>query len=485
MEDNMNFPHKLPRLQVLDEAGIKKLYFTAVEVLERTGVSVPHKEASDLLRDAGAWVKDDVAHIPSSLVERAVQSAPKQIIIYTTDGRPAMRLTGRNVYFGTGENTIFKIDGPTGERKQWGKNDVIDAVVLQDQMAQLDFMTPLGLVQDRPAAVSHMHQFEIMVTYSTKPVMFSAYDDQGVRDIIDMAAVVNSPETIEQKPFWMNLMASTTPLIHTNDVLGKLLLSAEKRIPVIYSCAQVAGVTSPVTLAGTIVINLAEGLSALVIAQLKNAGAPMIMPGVIMNMDMKSSVTAYGSPESTLMACAIGEVYHWLGLTHFGTAGCSDAKIADEQAAMESCFSLMAQTSTGCNVIHDVGYLESGLAGSLELVVMTNELLGMVRRFQQGIHLGHASLAADLIDKVGIGNQYLTETHTYDHFRTENWQPDLMDRNRYDEWDESGRKDLAERAQERVKEILAGPRPAYLDKRQTEELSGIIKRRTQEIGVKG
>jgi trimethylamine--corrinoid protein Co-methyltransferase len=485
MEDNMNFPHLLPRLQVLDEAGIKKLYFTALEVLERTGVSVPHKEASDLLRDAGAWVKDDVAHIPSSLVERAVQSAPKQIIIYTTDGRPAMRLTGHNVYFGTGENTIFKIDGPTGERRQWGKNDVIDAVVLQDQMTQLDFMTPLGLVQDRPAAVSHMHQFEIMVTYSTKPVMFSAYDDQGVRDIIDMAAVVTSPETIEKKPFWMNLMASTTPLIHSNDVLGKLLLSAEKRIPVIYSCAQVAGVTSPVTLAGTIVINLAEGLSALVIAQLKNAGAPMIMPGVIMNMDMKSSVTAYGSPESTLMACAIGEVYHWLGLTHFGTAGCSDAKIADEQAAMESCFSLMAQTSTGCNVIHDVGYLESGLAGSLELVVMTNELLGMVRRFQQGIHLDHTSLAADLIDKVGIGNQYLTETHTYDHFRAENWQPDLMDRNRYDEWDESGRKDLAERAQERVKEILTGPRPAYLDERQTEELSGIIKRRTQELGVDG
>ena len=176
------------------------------------------------------------------------------------------------------------------------------------------------------------------------------------------------------------------------------------------------------------------------------------------------------------MACAIAEVYHWLGLTHFGTAGCSDAKIADEQAAMESCFTCVTQALTGCNLIHDVGYLESGLAGSLDLVVMTNELLGMVRRFQQGINLDRESLAVDIIDQVGIGNQYLTEMHTFEHFRSENWIPSLFDRNRYDEWTTSGQKNLLERAGLKIKEILSQSKSTYLDKGQIKALSDIIKR---------
>ena len=475
----MNFMDAIPGLKVLDEAGIKKLYFTALEVLERTGVSVAQKETCELLNDAGAKVEDEVAYVPAWLVEKAVNTAPKQIIIYTIDGQPVMRLTNGNFYFGTGENTVFMIDGSTGERRRWTKKDVTNAVVLQDQMENLDFMTPLGLVSDCNPQASHLHQFEIMITYSNKPPMFSAYDKQGVMDILEMAAVIKSPAEIEKKPFWMNLMASTSPLVHSADVLDKLLYSSEKRIPVIYSCTQAAGATTPVTLAGTVVINLAEGLSALVISQLKNEGAPMIMPGVITNMDMKTSVTSYGSPESTLMACALAEVYHWLGLTHFGTAGCSDAKVADEQAAIESCFTCLTQALTGCNVIHDIGYLESGLAGSLDLVVMTNELLAMIKRFKQGINLAPECLAADLIDQVGIGNQFLTEDHTLKHFRSENWEPDLIDRYRYDEWENNGKKDLAQRAQERIEHILSEPQSKKLDQHQAEELAKIIKKREQ------
>ena len=477
----MNFMDAIPGLKVLDEAGIKKLYFTALEVLERTGVSVPHQKACALLKDAGAKVENEVAYIPAWLVEKAVKSAPKQIIIYAMDGQPVMRLTNGNFYFGTGENTVFMIDGSTGERRRWTKRDVINAVVLQDQMENLDFMTPLGLVSDCNPQTSHLHQFEIMITYSNKSPMFSAYDKQGLMDILEMASVIKSPAEIEKKPFWMNLMASTSPLVHSADVLDKLLYSSEKRIPVIYSCTQAAGATTPVTLAGTIVINLAEGLSGLVISQVKNEGAPMIMPGVITNMDMKTSVTSYGSPESSLMACALAEVYHWLGLTHFGTAGCSDAKVADEQAAIESCFTCLTQALTGCNVIHDVGYLESGLSGSLDLVVMTNELLGMIKRFKQGINLAPECLAADLIDRVGIGNQFLTEDHTLKHFRSENWDPDLFDRYRHEEWKDNGKKDLADRAKERIESILSEPKSVKLDQRQTEELAKIIKKREQNL----
>jgi trimethylamine--corrinoid protein Co-methyltransferase len=103
----------------------------------------------------------------------------------------------------------------------------------------------------------------------------------------------------------------------------------------------------------------------------------------------------------------------------------------------------------------------------------------MIKRFKQGINLGPECLAADLIDRVGIGNQFLTEDHTLKHFRSENWEPDLIDRYRYDEWANNGKKDLARRAQERIEHILAAPQSKKLDQRQAEELAKIIKNREQ------
>jgi trimethylamine--corrinoid protein Co-methyltransferase len=100
----------------------------------------------------------------------------------------------------------------------------------------------------------------------------------------------------------------------------------------------------------------------------------------------------------------------------------------------------------------------------------------MIKRFKQGINLAPECLAADLIDRVGIGNQFLTEDHTLKHFRSENWEPDLFDRYRYDEWESNGEKDLAERAKERIEKILSQPRKKKLDERQIDELTKIIKR---------
>jgi len=143
----------------------------------------------------------------------------------------------------------------------------------------------------------------------------------------------------------------------------------------------------------------------------------------------------------------------------------------------ESCFSCLTQAMSGTNLIHDVGFLESGLTGSFDMLVMTDELLGMVKRFKKGIEVNEETMAVDLIDKVGIGGHYLQETHTLDYFRSETWQPQLLDRSFIDEWEEQGRKDLAERTKERIREIMEKPRAKKLSDEQARELSRIIKKR--------
>ena len=135
----MKLERQLPRLQILSDTDIQKIYFAALEVLERTGVAVKNEEACKLLKEAGAYVDGETAWIPSSLIEKTVNLAPKQIILYSQDGQPAMRLSGDNSYFGSGENTIFMVDTFSGERRKWLQEDIDDCIVLQEQLEHIDY----------------------------------------------------------------------------------------------------------------------------------------------------------------------------------------------------------------------------------------------------------------------------------------------------------------------------------------------------------
>jgi trimethylamine--corrinoid protein Co-methyltransferase len=470
----MKLESQLPRLQILSNKDIQKIYFAALEVLERTGVAVKNEEACDLLREAGAYVDGETARIPSSLIEKTVNLAPKQIILYSQDGQPAMRLSGSNSYFGSGENTLFVVDTFNGQRRNWMLEDINDSVVLQEQLEHIDYTAPLGYASDCAPKMSCLRQFESMVTYSNKPVFWSALDDRGVHNILEMASVVAPSGSLTEKPFMVQLTSAISPLVHTPEDLGKLLICAEKRLPSIYTPTHTGGATSPVTLAGTLVVCVAQALSLLAIMQLKKEGAPIILQGVTKNMDMKTTISPYGSPEFQLTECALTEIFHWLGLPTFGTAGCTDAKVADTQAAIESCFSCLGQALSGTNLVHDVGFLESGLTGSFDMLVMTNELLGMVKRFKQGIEVNEETMAVDLIDKVGIGGHFIQEKHTLDYFRSETWQPQLLDRSIIDDWEAEGSKDLAQRTKEYIGDILKQPREKKISDKQAGELSAII-----------
>jgi len=88
-----------------------------------------------------------------------------------------------------------------------------------------------------------------------------------------------------------------------------------------------------------------------------------------------------------------------------------------------------------------VGYLESGLTGSPELMVLTNEIISMTRRFFEGVHLDDETLAINVIDEVGPGGEFLSHEHTMDHWR-ELWEPQIFNRQRLDRWEERGSKDV-------------------------------------------
>jgi len=446
----------LPRYTLLSDETKQEVHRSAIEILEQTGSRVFCEEALVLLKDAGAEVTDgNLVRIPAHLIEWAVRSAPPRVGIYRRDGTRAMDLGWRRTYYGTGSDCPNILDHETGEHRKFLKADVADAARLCDALPNIDFIMSMGLVSDCPVDSSDRHQFEAMLLNTTKPIVYTAHDLAGLKDIVEMASeAVGGLEVLQRKPFMILYGEPITPLKHATESMEKLLYLAERRLPMIYAPGMLRGATAPITTAGCLALANAESLTGLLIAQLKQVGAPVIMGGGAIPLDMKTAVGAYGAPELQITGMALAEMAQYYKLPRFSSAGASDSKALDLQAAIEGTISVMSQALCGANLVHDVGFLESGLCGSYAMVLAMDEAISMVRTIMGGIQLDDEQFALDTIHHVGPDGNYIAEEHTLKHFR-EVWYPRFLDRRNYESWIEAGGKTMTDRLNERVSDILA------------------------------
>jgi trimethylamine--corrinoid protein Co-methyltransferase len=174
-----------------------------------------------------------------------------------------------------------------------------------------------------------------------------------------------------------------------------------------------------------------------------------------------------------LLSAAYTQITKWLEVPEYETCGCSDAKLFDEQAALEATINTATAALIGGNMIHDVGYLEQGLTSSAEMMVATDEIIDRVKRILRGIPVTDGSKALDVMDEVGPGGHYLDHDHTYDRFKSEIWRPQLTDRLNWENWEATGSKTYRQRAHERVLEILEAETEPLMDQEMFQELRRI------------
>jgi trimethylamine--corrinoid protein Co-methyltransferase len=285
-------------------------------------------------------------------------------------------------------------------------------------------------------------------------------------------AVVGSPETLRQYPAIACYINVPTGLLHNKDSLQKLLFLASKNLPVMYIPSSTAGVTSPVTPASSVALDNAGVLVGLVLSQLVQEGAPFIIAGMPPGyLDMRTLVLPYCEPERGL----IEAMAHFYGLPMFSLGGVSESKLVDQQAAAEATLSLLITTLAGGHIIHDVGYLESGLTFSFTQLVICHEIINWIKTFARGFEINEEALALDEIARAGPEGQYLNSKHTLNHYR-DRWYPEIFERYNYESWTRKGAKNLAARAAEKVEQILAEHKPEPLSARVKEKLRKIVER---------
>ena len=476
-------PRQIAPLQVFSDDQLEEMHLASLEVLRRTGVRVAFPEAVELLREAGCWVDGERVRIPSHLTEWAIRVAPKRVVLSDRDGNPAVYLEGHKSYYGTGSDCIFVIDPYSGERREARLKDVADFAKLVDALLNMDFAMGMSVAHDAPETVADIHQFYAMVSNTTKPIVYATWGPRNLRTIVQMCeAIAGSAEAFRRNPFAALFGCSISPLVYPPDPTECLLYTAEKGLPYIIAPTASAGGTGPVTLPGSMVQLNAEMLAGLLMAQLKREGTPYIMfSGCPTPLDMRTTIASYASPEFLLFQIGLTQLQHYQGLPTFGTAGCSDSKVFDQQASMEGALSMLVSSLSGANLIHDVGYVEYGSTSCFEQVVVMNELAGEVRFILKGMTLDRGTLALDVIDAVGPGGEYVTSQHTLRHFRA-GWFPELVDRSTHEAWAEKGSKTLGDRANEKVRKILETHVPKPLPDAAKARLEAIIADAEQEAG---
>lgn len=464
-----------PGFRILSASQLDAVHDASLRILARAGVRVYNAEAVSLLRDAGAFVgSDDVVRIPAHLVDWAVGAAPRSITICDRDGAEALQLGRRRTYFGTGSDTPNVIDPHTRERRPARLSDVADCARLCDALHHIDFRMCMGIAADRPAASAELHHFLAMLRNGPKPVVYTALDLGAAEMLLEMASLVaGGREAFRQRPFAVMYIEPVSPLGFGPDVMDKLLFCAGNGIPCIFMSGMLAGGTGPVTPAGGLALANAEALAGLLIAQLKRAGAPVIAGGGILGMDMRTSISSYSSPEFMLTMGAMAELAQYYGVPSWGYAGCTDAKTFDEQAAADTAEWVMTALLCGSNLVHDVGFVESGMTASLEQVVFADETIGKCRRVLGGVQTDEESLAVDVSCAVGPGGAFLTHPHTARHHRA-NWQPDLEDRTNFGGWQRGGSPAMRDKVRARVLEILESHSPSPLPQRIDAELTALV-----------
>ncbi|HMM07176.1 MAG TPA: trimethylamine methyltransferase family protein [Clostridiales bacterium] len=469
--------------RLLTEAKMDQIIDGGYQLMEQIGMDIHYDKARDLLGAAGCSVDGIRVKIPRELTKKALALTPSGIQIYDRNGEQAMLLEGHNSYFGGGPTCPYFFDAETGERRLAKKSDAAASAKVTDALPNIDYAMSLCMIGDQTKVLADLHEIDAMVRNTTKPIAGWAFNKENMEDIFHICeAVAGGKEQLRAKPFLIVYSEPTTPLVHTEEALEKLLLAAEYGVPCIYTPGMIFGGTAPATIAGALAVGLADTFTGLVLAQLAFPGAPFLGGTSGTPMDMKTMQTPYGAPETSLILGASNEIMRYLGIPSFDMTGATESKKIDAQAGIEVSMEAMISLLTGGNLIHDCGFMDIGMTGSVDHLVLCDEIISMAKRYCKGFEVSDETICIDTITEVGPGGNFLKAEHTFKHFRSEFWQPAIMERRAYDAWKADGAKDTAQRVHEKLTEILETHRVEPLSDEVTAKIDAIIAAAEARLG---
>jgi len=471
----------------LSEDAIHAIHDGAMRVLEEIGIEFLNEEAKQILKAAGCTVAADSNNVrmDRDFVMEQVAKAPAEFTI-------TPRNESRQVPVG-GDNMIFvNVTSPPNCSDLDRGRRVGDRESFRDLMKFTQYFNCIHLAGGYPvepvdihASVRHLECVYDKLILTDKVVHAYSLGKERVEDVMEMVRIAGglTHEEFDESPRMYTNINSSSPLKHDFPMLDGAMRLARRGQPVFVTPFTLSGAMAPVTLAGAVMQQTAEGLAAIALLQTVNPGAPVVYGSFTSNVDMKSGAPAFGTPEYLRATQMSGQMARFYNLPLRASNACA-ANCPDSQSAWESAFSLWACVSAHTNVVyHAAGWLEGGLCASYEKFIMDCETLQQMIHYMRPMTATTEDLAFDAIKEVGPTGHFFGASHTMERYETAFYAPFLSDWSNFENWEERGSLTTPQRANKMWKQILAEFEPPPMDEAIREELQAFVARRKQEGGA--
>lgn len=462
-------------LNALPQEDLARTRQASLDILERIGFNLQHEGARDLLAQRGCSVKGERVRIPAHVMEGMLKDVPRSFYLYGRRLGHPVHYGGPEVHFRPSGGLPYLFDLNTGERRSPRLQDAQELVRLLDALPNFHVTNSIVYPKDIPPEMVSVASFVNTCQFSDKPNDATVVSAPEVRAIARAAAAIRGGEReLREKPLTTIYVSPTSPLSWAYEQADAVLETARVGIPLVVLPCPIAGVSSPLTVAGTLAQHTAEVLSGIAIAYLINPGLPVISGIRVTVANMHSGASMLGGPETGLSCAAAVQLAHDFGFPANGYGLAASSKTSDAQIGFEKALSGLMAAEAGCDLLSGGGVLEDALSMSFEQLVMDDEIISMIFRFLRGIKVSQDTLGLEALERVMEGGSFLSESHTRRHFRAgELWQARLVDRQLFHEWQSTGSRRIEERAAETARSLL--------EKHQVEPLPAEVQREIDAI----
>jgi trimethylamine--corrinoid protein Co-methyltransferase len=444
------------RKKVLSAKELQTIHKATLDILQNTGVAFKYPQALDIFKQHGFKVDGQTVYITETQFDAALASVPQQFTLHGRAEGKDVIMGGEHLALapGYGSPDIIEDDGSKREALLSDYENFCKLVHTSDVLNITG--TIMCEPNDVPTEASHRYQVFSNLTLCDKPSLGSSVSQQAANDSYRMAAIAFGGEAaIKDKPVILAIISSLSPLQYSEEMAGALIEYARNGQAVMVGGLMMAGATGPVRLPGMMVLQNAEFMAGIILAQLIRPGLPCIYGGTSTVTDMRTGALAIGAPEMHLMQNLQAQIAAYYNMPCRGSGGVSDSFCTDYQAGAESALALMNTIEAGSNfILHSCGILGGYLAMSYSKFIADEEVLRMVGRILAPQVIDEQTIDLASIKEIGIGGEYLTHVSTFQNFRKEFHQTAIMQRGYYANWQTGGGLHLHERAAAKAQERI-------------------------------
>ncbi len=461
----------------MKDSDRKKIHDSALDILENTGIRVMSPVARDSLKRAGAAVDDktNVVKFSPDLVNSLMSKAPSSIVLAGRTKDYDLPLDRRHHYYTTDGCGIAVWDPRTKSRRQSVLEDIRKTAVLGDALPYLSIFEPMVVAHDISSKTHVLEGLKVGMENTTKHIETeSTTTPEEARAQVKMAAaVVGSEEELRKRHYISAMVCTISPLVLDGGATDAAMVWAENHVPVHITGMASMGLSGPATVAGSLVVNHAETMALACAMQAHEPGAPFLYGSVQSSMDPKTGAYNSGAPETIMLSIGNVEMAKYLDVPCSAGGMGGSARTPGLRQSVENAVLSPPLAAVGCEIMNGIGLADGSTLLSFAQMVIDNEIVALVLNSNRDIEVNDESVSLDLIKKVGIGRNYLGEMHTVKHVK-DFYMSTLWDMSSYESWEESGKRDLMDVAEEKAQKMLSEHQPEKLDGARLSALKKVI-----------